>query len=130
MMDDNDNDSTNVVDLFELHLEGFFEDEIIPDPVSIPRDVARAVLDLAKKSQHKGRGRRGVPRSELNKWCQELVIDEARERKAELQAVNPDMSDAEAKRQAAAEASRLLHDRYKMNLAAETIRLRMKRQAE
>jgi hypothetical protein len=126
---DDDNDSS-AVDKFELYLEGVYEHEI-PDPkthVYIPRDVARAVLHLAKKGQHKGRGRRGVRRSELEKWCQELVIDEAEDCKVDLQKADTNLSDAEAKRQAAAKASRRLHDKYGMNLAAETIRLRMKHQ--
>ncbi len=123
MTDDND-PTTSVVDLFELHLLDFFENEI-PDPithVTIPRDVARAVLDLAKKGQ-RVRGQR--PLSEVDKLCQESVIDWAKQRKADLRAASPNMNAAQATLQAAADAKRLLLEDYGMNLKASTIKRRM-----
>jgi hypothetical protein len=124
--DNNDCDpATNAVDLFELRLEDFYEHEI-HDPkthASIPRDVARAVLDLAKKGQHKGRGRGGVPRSELATWCQDLIVEEAKEHRAGLLATG--MSPADATDAATAKAAQRLHDDYGMNLAPDTIKRRM-----
>jgi hypothetical protein len=125
---DDDNDlTTSPVDMFEMHLEDFFDQEV-HDPrthASIPRDIARAVLDLARQSQHKGRGKGRVPLSEMDKMRQELVIDEARERKAELLAASNIMSIPEAAQQAATEAAIRLHDEHGMNLAASTIMRRM-----
>jgi hypothetical protein len=130
--DDNDEwprDPASAIELLELHL---IHQHWNPNPetVAIPRDAAQIILQCAQKGLHKGRGRRGVSLSHGDKMRRDSVVLWAEERKAELQAANSDLSDAEAKRQAAAEASRLLYDRYKINLAAETIRLRMKRRAE
>lgn len=125
---DDDNDlTTSPVDMFELYVEDFFDQEV-HDPkthISIPRDLAREMLKCVKKGQ-KGRGQR--PRSELQKMYQDLIIDEARQRKADLRAANPGISAVDAAWQAADEAAERLerlHGEYGIKLAAETIKRRM-----
>ncbi len=115
----------DAVDRFEMYVLGLFvdlEDEN-PNCVTIPRDLCEAILELAKKSQHKGKGRGGVPRSELTKWSQEIVVDDAKERRAELLATG--MSPKAATDAAAAEAATRLHDMCGANLAPNTIKRRM-----
>jgi hypothetical protein len=128
MTDDDDDkdywDPESAVDLLELHLLGFFDDEN-PDRETIifPRDAARIILELAKKALHKGRGRRGVPLSEVDKMRQECLVEWARDRKAELQADDPNISAVQATLQAAAEAKQLC-DHYGMKRALKAVTIK------
>jgi Mn-dependent DtxR family transcriptional regulator len=135
MTEDNDYNPASAVDLLEMHLLGLFDDDNPDrDTIIFPRAAAKIVLELARKGLHKGRGRRGIPLTEVEKWNQELVIDEARERKEELEAAlraDPDTDSKhaadQAATQAATEAAQRLRDLCGRNLSPETIKDRMQR---
>jgi hypothetical protein len=127
-MTDNDDrdywdDPASAVDLLELHLLDFFEDENPNrETVILPRDAARIIFELAKKGLHKGRGRRGVSLSEVDKMRQECLIEWAKDRKAELQTTN-NMSAVQATLQAAVEAKQLC-DHYGMKRALKAVTIK------
>jgi hypothetical protein len=82
--------------------------------------LARFTLDLAKRAMKKGRGRKPISRWVKN--TENLIIEKARWRKAELVAAGMPREDAAD--QAAKEASDNLGKRRR-NLAASTIKRRM-----
>jgi hypothetical protein len=118
-------DAASAVEWLELLLECDEDCNDNPETVTLPREVARLVLECAKRGMRKDQGRRGVALSETNRMCQEEIIEWARERKDALRAASPDMKATEAASQAAEEASRLLRQRYSMNLSPSTIMRRM-----
>ena len=124
--DDWPRDPASAVALLRLHL---LHKHLNPDPetVTLPRDIAQIVLECAQKGLHRGRGRRGVPLSHLEKLHQNAIVDWAKCRKAKLRAANPNMSAVEAALQAADEAKAFLLERYGLKLKASTIKRRMER---
>jgi hypothetical protein len=121
--DDWPRDPASAVALLRLHL---LHKHLNPDreTVTLPRDIAEIVLECAQKGLHRGRGRRGVPLSHLEKLHQNAIVDWAKCRKAKLRAA---MSAVEAALQAADEAKAFLLERYGLKLKASTIKRRMER---
>jgi hypothetical protein len=93
--------------------------------VSLPYEVAVLVLDCARKGLRKGEGRGGNRRlGRFSKLRRMAVIWWAKSRKAELVATTGGTS-IKAENQAAEEASDFARERYRLKLAAETIKREM-----
>jgi hypothetical protein len=116
--------SANQVDMLALaeRLVSYAENEG-EKSIELPTRMARLTLDLAKRARKLGRGPKGIHR--YDRLAEDLIIREARRRKAEL--ANNGIPKEQAEEQAAQEASASLHKRTGRNLAASTIKRRMQR---
>jgi hypothetical protein len=91
--------------------------------VSLPYDVAVLVLDCARKGLRKGQGRGGRRLGRFSNLWRMAPIWWAKSRKDELVATG--MTSIEAENQAAEEASDFARERYRLKLAAGTIKREM-----
>lgn len=94
--------------------------------ITLPLEIARLILECAKKGVHKGQGR-GRPRdSRGDKLKKQAIVSWALERKAKLHEQGIKATGANSAEDRAAEEARVLaSERYGLSLAVTTIKRMM-----